>query len=416
MQYKTLFRSLERTLSRIERSEDTPTTLEAIMRSLVDDFRDVLGISAARLYHRKGNTFALKSSYGAGPPLPAGFRISASYKPVRITMERGYVFMGENDPGFDHRLERRLGVRHFAAIALGDNQDYLIGFTVRPDVMPEQVRLSLNTVRHAVNLKLRQEVLASLIEQAKLIQLSLLPQGAPTFGDFDIAGASTPADEVGGDLYDFLPVSKRILGVAIGDSSGHGLPAALQARDVITGLRVAMREDYKIVRAIERLNSVISRGSPSARFISLFYGELEIDGHLVYTNAGHPPPLFLRDGHVRALRRGGIVLGPDPEAVYERGFVRFPPGAVLLLYTDGIAEARSPKGEEFGLQRLAELLLRHHKLPAAKLVSRVFSELGRFSKRPLEDDRTVVVVRRPLRSRRTGTRARARTAATTAKA
>ncbi|PYT07199.1 MAG: hypothetical protein DMF49_08930 [Acidobacteria bacterium] len=393
--YKKLFRKLERTLSQIQRSEDTPATLEAIMRSLVDDFHEELGITAARLYQRRDSVYVLKTQYGAGHHVRPGLRIPASYRPVRTAMEHGYVFMGEDDPGFDHRLEQKLGVRYFAAIALGDKREYLLGFTVRGDAGAEQTRLSLNTVRHAVNLKLRQEVLESLIEQAKLIQLSLLPQRAPQFGDYDIAGSSVPAEEVGGDLYDFLPVSTRILGVAVGDSSGHGLPAALQARDVITGLRVAINEDYKIVRAVERLNQVISRGSPSARFISLFYGELETNGNLIYTNAGHPPPLVFRDGEIRRLRKGGLVLGPNPDAIYERGYLSFRHGTAMLLYTDGITEARSAGGIEFGMERLARLLRRHHSRPASDIVQEVFGAVERFSRGPFEDDRTVVVVRRP---------------------
>lgn len=393
--YKKLFRKLERTLSRIESSQDVPHLLEAIMRTLVDDFREELGISAARLYYRRDSNYVLRAQHGEGHHAPRGLRIATSYRPVRIAMEHGYVFMGEDDPGFDHRLEKRLGVRHFAAITLGAGREYLIGFTVSSDAGADQIRLSLNTVRHAVNLKLRQEVLQDLIEQARQIQLSLLPRTPPSFADYDIAGASVPAQEVGGDLYDFLEVSRRILGVAIGDSSGHGLPAALQARDVITGLRVAISEDYKIIRAVERLNRVISRGSPSARFISLFYGELETNGNLIYSNAGHPPPLVFRDGKIRRLRKGGLVLGPSAEAVYERGYLAFRPGTTMLLYTDGISEAASPSGEEFGARRLARLLRRIHDRPAAEIVQIVFDVVSRFSHGPLEDDRTVVVVRRP---------------------
>lgn len=393
--YKKLFRNLERTLSRIEASADIPHTLQAIMRSLVDDFREELGIVAARLYYRRGNTYVLMGQHGEGQRVSTGLRIPISYLPIRIAMEKGFVFMGEDDPGFDHRLEKRLGVRHFAAIALGAGQEYMIGFTVTAEAGADQIRLSLNTVRHAVNIKLRQEVLEDIIEQARLIQLSLLPRRAPAFADYDIAGASVPAQEVGGDLYDFLEVSPRLLGVAIGDSSGHGLPAALQARDVITGLRVAISEDYKIVRAVERLNRVISRGSPSARFISLFYGELEPNGNLIYTNAGHPPPLVYRDGKIRRLRKGGLVLGPSADAVYERGYLTFRPGTTMLLYSDGISEATSPGGEEFGVSRLSRLLRRVHDRPAAEIVQIVFDEVSEFSQGPLEDDRTVVAVRRP---------------------
>jgi len=396
--YKKLFRKLEATLSQIERQADTPATLAAIVRSLVDDFHEELGVQNARLYERRGNSYVLTRTYGPGQHLPAGLRVPVAYPAIQLALERGYCFLSEGDPEFDEKIEKKLGgVSQFAAITLGDHGEHLVGFTIRKGADPDQVRLSLNTVRHAVNLKLRQEVLESLIEEAKRIQTSLLPQGAPSFADFDIAGRSVPAEAVGGDLFDFIAVSGRILGVAIGDSSGHGLPAALQARDVITGLRVLMNEDYKIVRAVERINRVISRGSPVARFISLFYGELEANGNLIYTNAGHPPPLVLREGEIKLLKKGGLVLGPSADAIYDRGYLAFRPGSCMLMYTDGIVEAPSPSGEEFGTERLAELLRRNAKRPAAEQVDRIFEAVRKHAPGPLADDQTVVVVRRPAR-------------------
>ena len=126
-----------------------------------------------------------------------------------------------------------------------------------------------------------------------------------------MAGFTTPAELVGGDFFDFITVSDRILGVAIADASGHGLPAALQVRDVYTGLRMGVERDFKIVRTVERLNRIIHQSRMTTRFVSLFYGEIEDDGNLMYVNAGHPHPLHFHGRSVTPLEQTGMVLGPD---------------------------------------------------------------------------------------------------------
>lgn len=397
MNYKELFRKVERTLERIEGSEDLPITLQTILKSLVDDFHDDLGITGGRIYQRRGASYQITAQYGAGPKITAGFRVPASYPPLAALVKRGYVYMGPEDEGFDKEIEKKIGVKRFAAIAIGDDAPWVIAFTVSRRVVAENLRVSLSTIRHAVNLKLRQEALEDIIHEAKRIQLSLLPRVLPKFGDFDLWGGSIPAEEVGGDLYDFILLSERMLGFAIMDSSGHGLPAALQARDVITGLRVAIEENFKIVKGIEKLNRVISRGSLSSRFISLFYAEVEPNGNLLYTNAGHPPPIFVRDGRIKLLTKGGMILGPNPDARYERGFVSFRRGAFLVLYTDGITEAMRPGTDDlYGASRLATLCKKLTDKSAKEIGEAVIDAAHTWSKGgPLQDDRTVVVVRRP---------------------
>lgn len=395
--YKELFRKVEHTLARISLSEDLQKTLTTILKSLVDDYRDTLGISGGRIYQERGQYYVLTAQHGSGPRLKPGFRIPITYEPIQALRKLGYVYMGPEDARFDPRIEKKIGVRRFAAIAVGEDAPWVIAFTVSRKVVPEHLSVALSTIRHAVNLKFRQEALEDVILEAKKIQLSLLPKEVPKFGDFDIWGHSVPAEEVGGDLYDFLPVSERILGIAVADSSGHGLPSALQARDVITGLRVVIEEDFKIIKGIEKLNRVISRGSPSSRFISLFYGEVEPNGNFLYTNAGHPPPIYVREGRVRYLTKGGMILGPNPDARYERGYVHLRKGTFLILYSDGITEAqKSGTDALFGAKRLAELGVSLAGKSARDIGSAIFNEADRWSGgAPLQDDRTVVVLRRP---------------------
>jgi len=392
--YKNLFRKLEKTLARVEESENTLATLSAILQKLVDDFRDELGVTAGRIYVRKGSSFVLQQEYPSERKL-LGFRIPASYGPIRELLERGYVFHDIRDPGIDRAIEGALGVKAFAAIAIGDRRQYVISFSLKRGSDAEHVTYALTTIGHVVSLKLRQVRLEDRLAEAREIQLSLLPKSAPKFGDFDLWGASVPAEEVGGDLYDFVQVSPRCLGIAVADSSGHGLPAALQARDVIIGMRMGVEERFRITATIEKLNRVIGHSALASKFISLFYGEIEPNGNFVYCNAGHTPPLLVSRGTTQELRRGGIVLGPNPDALYERGYVQLEPGSVLLLYTDGITEAENPAGEAFGVDRLAQIV---HRGPAGAraLVESVFSEVRAFSavESPRDDQTVVAVVRK----------------------
>jgi sigma-B regulation protein RsbU (phosphoserine phosphatase) len=232
-------------------------------------------------------------------------------------------------------------------------------------------------------------------QQAAEIQQSLLLEEAPAFAGYSIACRSVPTEEVGGDFYDFVSLGEGMLGIAIGDASGHGLPAALLVRDVVTGLRMGIEKDLKIAPVFERLNRVVHRSNLTSRFVSVFYGELAANGNLIYVNAGHQPPLLFSNRGIESLDIGGTVVGPLPEVAFERGVIRVPRDSTLLMCTDGILERRGADGEFFGEERLVELVGRHRREEARDVVDRVYSEVWEFGGgRAWEDDATLVIVRR----------------------
>lgn len=392
MYYKNLFRKLEKHLASIEHSDDVVQTLAAILARLVADFADDLGIVGGRIYLRDGADYVLQNEVPEGKA-PLGFRIPASYAPIVEAVARGFVLKEARDPEIDPRIERAIGVDLFAAISVGERGHQIVAFSLKSPSEYEHVKYVLNTIRHVINLKMRQEHLEGRVEEVREIQMSLLPKTPPAFPPFDLWAVTVPAEEVGGDLYDFIPISPRRVGIAVADASGHGLPAALQARDAIIGLRMGVQEQLRITATVEKLNRVVGASALASRFISLFYGELEPNGLLVYTNAGHPRPIVFRDGSALELDRGGAVLGPNPEASYDRGYVDLLPGAVLLAYTDGIVEAESPEGEAFGKERLLEILREREGSGARELVEEVFRRVRSFSiADPPRDDQTVVAV------------------------
>jgi len=260
----------------------------------------------------------------------------------------------------------------------------------------EELDFTLNTIRAALGSRLMEERVRGTLEQAAEIQQSLLVEEPPPFPGFELAARSRPAEEVGGDFFDFAVFDEEsMLGLAIGDASGHGLPAALLVRDVVTGLRMGLEKDLKITHVFTKLNRVIHRSTLSSRFISVFYGELEQNGNLIYVNAGHQPPLVFSAEKVAELTTGGTVIGPLPEVRFHRGVAHLDPGDLLVMCTDGILERRSRDGTFFGEERLRELVRARRSASAADLMAAIFEAAEAFGAgRAWEDDATVVVVRR----------------------
>lgn len=395
---KSMFRRVAKTLSVIEQGENPLATIRAAADHMVRNFHAELGVVGGRIYRLEGTSYELVDTFGQTPSAPIGVRVSPAYPPIQELLERGLVVMDRNAPGLDPALEEALGTgQRFAAIALGDGE-YLISFDVTPGKgSDEDLAASLTIVRLAISQKLRQERFDEILKDATRIQSSILPKRVPEYPGFEMAGDSRPAEVVGGDFYDFIPVSPEIFDLAIADASGHGLPAALQVRDVYVGLRMGLARDFKVVRTVERLATIINRSKLTSKFVSLFVGELESNGNLVYVNAGHVPPFILKkDGKVLFLREGGMVLGPSDKAAYVRGFAKLEPGDILVMYTDGITECLHRRtGEEFGLERLVRLVRRHRQAPARQIVKVIFDATASFSGQTTPaDDQTVVVVKR----------------------
>jgi sigma-B regulation protein RsbU (phosphoserine phosphatase) len=318
--------------------------------------------------------------------------VPKDYKPIELVLENGIVVMDPSDPGFDPVLEGKLGAQRFCAISVGD-EDYIIAFNVSPSHKREDILFSLNLIRYAINQRIRATKYQSLIIEAQRIQQSILPSRIPQYGGYDIWGRTVPAEIVSGDFYDFIPVSDNILGLAIADGSGHGLPAALVVRDVYMGLRMATDRDFKIIRTLEKLNHIIHRGRLTTKFVSLFYGELETGGMLIYCNAGHNPPFLLRkNGKAEYLRNGGPVLGPTPDATYMRGYAQLEEGDLVCMYTDGIIEAHDREDREFGTERLVRLVKKNRNRPAQEIGQEVLARVAKWG-RAGEDDRTIVIVK-----------------------
>ena len=394
MDYRKLLTQVERTLEVIDTDDVKGVTVQLIAETIATNFRDHLGITGGRIFECRedDDTYELVGRFGDKRQAVLGISVPRDYRPIELAIENGIVVMEPTDPAVDPVLEKRLGARRFAAIAAGD-ENYILSFDVAPEFSREDILFSLNLIRYAINQKLRAERFVELIGEAQRIQASILPQRVPQYPGFDIWGKTVPAEIVSGDFYDFIPISDNVLGLAIADASGHGLPAALVVRDVYMGLRMATDRDFKIIRTLEKLNNIIHRSRLTTKFVSLFYGELETGGVIIYCNAGHNWPFVMRRGKtIEYLRNGGPVLGPTPDATYTRGFVKLEPGDLLCMYSDGIVEAHDKKDREFGMERLQRVIRANRERTAAEIGQHVLKTVAKFG-REGEDDRTVVIVK-----------------------
>jgi len=394
----SLFRRIETALETIALGSTPLETIHRAADFLAENFAGDLGIKGGRIYAQDDGSYELVETFGDASREPIGLRVWKTYPPFERLLDVGSVVMRRDDSRLDQRLEADLGTREwFAAVAVADAR-YVLSFDVESnDEDHENLVSTLNIIRLAVNQKLREDRVMALIEDARQIQNSILPRQIPQPGDFQIAARTVAAEIVGGDFYDVITLDDDVFDVVVADATGHGLPAALQVRDVFTGLRMGLAREYKLTRTVARLNQIIHRSRLATKFVTLFLAEMNLDGRIIYCNAGHPPAVVIRaDGSISLLRSGGMILGPNPDARYTFGIEELDPGDVLVLYTDGITEATGEiDGEEFGSDRLIHALRVARHLDPLAIVDRVFSDVEEFAAiSPPADDQTLLIVKR----------------------
>ena len=229
---------------------------------------------------------------------------------------------------------------------------------------------------------------------ARRIQDRLLPAAAPVLPTVDIAASTRPAEEIGGDSYDFLPLGRRTLGVALADVCGKGLPAALLLASAQAHLRGRASEGSSPGALLGRLNDELVALHQPEKFVCLAFARLDAPRRtLTWANAGLNPPLLVEpDGTVHWLEHGGLILGVSGGQVYEDMETRCPRGSLVAFYTDGVTD--SLRGDEpFGPERLAESLARNRHLRAARLVDRVLAESAAWHTTGPADDRTLAILK-----------------------
>jgi serine phosphatase RsbU (regulator of sigma subunit) len=230
--------------------------------------------------------------------------------------------------------------------------------------------------------------------EALLIQRALLPATLPHDDVFQVAGNWQPASGVGGDWFDVLAFGPGTLGLAIADVAGKGLPAALLMSSLQAAVRAFAQDSAPPAAICASVNRLLCGQMIPGRFATFCYLRLDrARGVIRFANAGHNPPLLVRpDAAIERLSSGGLVLGVFPEAEYTGGEATLRSGDRLLLYTDGISEARNASDEEFGEDRLADALVAHRHLDADAIHQALLGEVTTFAGGSFQDDATLLVV------------------------
>jgi phosphoserine phosphatase RsbU/P len=235
------------------------------------------------------------------------------------------------------------------------------------------------------------------LEIARDIQQAMLPSGVHSAPGVETFGMSRPANTVGGDFYDVLPLDDGRLAITVGDVAGKGSPAALLMALLLAMMRTLVDEKLEAAALVTRLNVQVCRHAPASRFITLFYAVFEpLTGKLTYVSAGHMPPLVLRrDGTCERLTDGGIALGMFEHSTYTTGQVVLEPDDLVAVYSDGITEAENPAGrpfDEIGLETALKASVRDS---LSGIGAAVVQSVERHTdEKRFADDLTILLLRR----------------------
>ena len=234
------------------------------------------------------------------------------------------------------------------------------------------------------------------LEVARQVQLELLPPNDPELPGFDISAYNFPTEEVSGDYYDWVRIYDDQIGLVIADVAGKGIPAALLMVFLRASLRAATHIGYATHISMAKVNFLLWESIERNQFITAFYGILDASNRtLHYSNAGHNPPLLIdAQGAARFIEWGEQPLGMFRDTRYHEHYHTFRPGEILVLYTDGVTEALSPDGEEFGRDRLITAVKNGSTLSARELIASMQRDVFQWTDGVgLTDDATFFVIK-----------------------
>ena len=233
------------------------------------------------------------------------------------------------------------------------------------------------------------------LRHANAIQQMLLPGDPPKIPGLRLAGVSHPARDVGGDYYDFIELGNNRWGIAVGDVSGKGMPAALTMANLQAAVRGFANTSTSASQCVSAVNKLLGSSTNSKTFVTLFYAVYDSNLRtLTYSNAGHNPPFrFRADGSMQTLEAGGLLAGAFEWSKYDEETITLEPNECLMMFTDGVTEAANPEDDQFGEERLEASIRRHPGLPAEMLIEKVLADVLAFQgTAPVADDITLVCV------------------------
>lgn len=248
--------------------------------------------------------------------------------------------------------------------------------------------------------KVARERLQQEVQLARQIQESFLPEKLPSYPGWDINIRWQTARQVGGDFYDLIPIDRHTLGLVIADVSDKGIPAALYMTVSRTLIRAFAKRNSSPTRVFRLVNEQLLRDTPNSLFVTSFYATLDLlSGKLVYCNAGHNLPILLRQNssEIKLLEKGGIALGVVEDGRFEDHILQIDPGDILMMYTDGVTDTFSPTGDQFGDERLYDILAGQKFTSVNHMLEHIRVKLDDFrGNAVMQDDLTILAVKKDL--------------------
>jgi len=393
--------------------------LNTLLRMMVDRLSAGLHIPKVGVLLLNGDASAhvLRAETGIGSPsMCPEIQFSSSGAIPRLLREKGTIvpvesipeYAGPNPLSDDERVRlKEMESSLLLPLLSGEELVGIVSLSRKRsgDICSHEDRQLLRTLaNHAAlaieNAKLHKstvekERMEQELRLAREIQTRFLPTTKPDLPEIEIAGVNAPCEEIGGDYYDYIVTGHRSLGVAIGDAAGSGVPAAL----LMAGVHAAFRAQAMAIpspgQVLQELNQFSYKQQQTARFVTFFFGRIDVkSGLLRYSNAGHPPPLWVsREGETRFLRDADLILGIQENVVYHEHAFQLGPGDLVLLYTDGLTDELNPDDESFGEERLRKFTAKNRHLPPAELCDLILSEVTEFMGGDVMDDVTLLAFR-----------------------
>jgi len=401
----------------ISRSMVATEDLDSLLRVIVDHSTELLDAERATLflYDDKTNELVSRIAHGVDElriPADTGVSGATVQSGETINVPDAYA-----DPRFNREVDRKTGflTRSILSVPLRGYDGKLVGVlqilnkrtgsfdeydTTLAETLGAQAGVALQRAT-LIEHFLQKKQMERAMRIARDIQRDLLPDIPPHMLDFDMAGLSDPADETGGDIYDFMPLGDDKWLVMVADATGHGIGPAIIVAQTRAMMRAVCLQDHDVPRVLQAVNNLLKADLDDARFVTCFLGILDASASTItYASAGHGPILFYdrsKDKFHKDIATGpplGIIEEMDYSDVLMR---KFAPGDFVAITTDGFFEAVNPTNEMFGVDRLTDLLRRDRDLDTGDMITNLHESVLHFTTGlPQADDLTAVVIRKDL--------------------
>jgi len=392
------------------------TSLEDTLKMTIDLVFQAIPAERGFLFLKEGGELTCKIARGASEAaLPTASQVQLSRSITNKVISEGASVLTSDamhDPRFQSQHSVVLSqIRSVMAVPLASGEEIFgMVYVDNPfhNRFKEEDLKVLTTIASVASIKIENDrLLDERLEKRRMeeelkvaseIQMRLQPFAPPKIDGWDMTGVSFPCREIGGDYYDFIHRKRDShLIVAVGDVSGKGTGAALLMSSLHAAVRAQSQTRASISEVMGEINQYIFENSPSNKFLTLFYGELNPEtGDLAYSNGGHNAPMLVRTSkEVERLDQGGLPIGMMQGVGYQEAIVKFEPGDVLVIYSDGITESINEKDEEFDEDRLIEVVQNNLGRSSSGIRDRIDEALSRFvGTTPPIDDMTLMIIKR----------------------